>query len=263
MRIALTTSPMTRKLLIVAAFLAAIMIGANLYNGHEDIEFSDFTWNRNIDSLPYFGFGIRNLGEREITAVRVELDGSLLPWSFGVDRDEPIKPSRSGVDGVFTAWYDPEVGGLTGLYPEDGTTYPVKIRLRYDDGTTQTFDRRVKAEEGLDVASIAAFERLPLPDASMFRLGTGEGGVLSLSFRNTWYLDAPQTVEEVWVYVNSSEVMDSGQRVRSADYWAASIPLPFDVYVGGRYNVTLVAASVQGNVSKTTRCVTCEDLEIG
>ena len=216
----------------------------------------EIRWNRNGNQLPYFTFDLTNLSDKNITALNVEIDEMILPWSFGVTRRTPIEPSGYGGGTVFTVWQDLDEDDLTGKYPQKGFRYPVKIQVRYEDNRTKTRTYEIIGEDLGSINTIIGSSELHFHDASLFT--TEEGGRISLCLRNNWQTDKNQMITGLDIYVDSKKVVDSGQWYSFGEYWVVSDTFWKQVKAGNQYNVTLVARSFAGEVSKTTKFVTCE-----
>ena len=216
----------------------------------------EIVWNRNGKNLPYLSFVLTNLADVSITNLNVEIDGMTLPWSFGVTRNTPIEPSGIGGGTVFTVWQDLDEDDLVGKYPLKGFRYPVRIKVMYDDNRTRLRKYEIIGEDLGGINSIIGSNDLHFQDTSLFT--TKEGGRISLSLRNNWQRDKNQMITGLDIYVDSKKVVDSGQWYSFGEYWVASNTFWMLVVEGQLYNVTLLARSFEGEVSKTTKFVTCE-----
>ena len=230
------------------------------------------------DPYPSLKFNIKNLGSKEIIAVRATVNDVILPYTFGVSQDSPLRPSREESFSRYTAWYVPG-GGTGGFLPLDGEGYNVSVTVRFSDLSTQTFTRSDVFKEG-GIGSIRFMISkgyIFFSEPDLLWLGLDEGASLSLSFRNVWYKKPEQetanvtikvgenygqTVERLELYLQGSLVWEEDVRIEPSRYFATTIHVPRDLTPGQIYDVTMVAHSQQGLNSTYTVPTLCQYIRI-
>lgn len=207
---------------------------------------------------PSLSFSIKNLGEKEIIAIRARINELDLPYAFGVSQDSPLEPSRDQSFSCYTAWYSP--GGNTGGYvPIDDEEYTVTVTVKFSDYSTRTFTKSGVYSEGDNKGSICfmvsrSYVYFREPD--LLWLGRGSGSSLSLSFRNEWSRN--QSIEELELYFEDNLVWGESIRINRAEYFTVTVPIPFETVPGQIYDVTLVAHSSTGLNSTYTVQTQCQ-----
>lgn len=225
----------------------------------DNILLEDVVLNRGPgSSYPYLYVNIYNLGEKNVIAMRVKINGTILPFSFRIDRNNPVLPNHWGGDDVFTTWFDPGQNKIVGFMPVVGETYPVFIEARLSDGSVKTWETTVKTESYGVIATIGFRHTISVGACDLFRLGLGGGGALSISFRNTWYHN--NTINKITVFLDDKQVMEAPANIPVADYWIGSIDLSERVYAGLEYDVTIQVQSTSGNTTSIKRTEICEYL---
>ena len=219
----------------------------------------DVSLNRGPSSrYPCLFISVYNLGEKKIVAMRAVINGTILPFSFRINRNNPVVPNEWGSDAVSTRWFDPDQNKTVGFMPVVGETYPVFIKVKLLDGSVKTWNTTVKTESYGVIATIGFFEAISVRACDLFRLGPGGGGALSISFRNTWYHN--NTINKITVFLDDKQVMEAPANIPVADYWVGSIDLSERVYAGFEYEVTIQVRSTSGNTTSIKRTVICEYL---
>jgi len=212
------------------------------------------------DPYPVLLFSIRNLGEKEVIAVRARINDFVLPYTFGVSTDSPIQPSKYEAMSRYTSWYDPATGNVSGYIPADGEEYTVEVTVKFEDYSIQVFTLTdiFELEKGYSIASVGGFERVFFREPDLLSLGIRKGGSVSLSFRNDWWVGSPQKLNRLQLYVDENMLWDEDIRIKFADYFAVTVHIPFDLVPGQEYEVTLVAHSTTGFNSTYTVPTICQ-----
>lgn len=212
------------------------------------------------DPYPVLRFSIRNLGEKEVIAVRAKINDFVLPYTFGVSTDSPIEPSKHEAMSRCTSWYDPATGNVSGYIPADGEEYTVEVTVKFEDYPSQVFTRTdvFELEKGYSDATVGGFERVFFWEPDLLSFGIRKGGSLSLSFRNEWWIGSPQTINRLQLYVDENKLWDEDIRIEPADYFAVTVHIPFDLVPEQEYDVTLVAHSTTGLNSTYTVSTMCQ-----
>jgi len=207
---------------------------------------------------PSLSFSIKNLGEKEVIAIRARINELDLPYAFGVSQDSPLEPSRGESFSCYSAWYSPG-GGTGGYVPMDGEEYTVTVTVKYSDYSTRTLTKSGVYKEGDNRGSICFMVSRSYvyfkPD--LLWLGRGSGSSLSLSFRNEWSRNN-QSIEELELYFEDTLVWGEPIRINPAEYFTVTVPIPFDTAPGKTYDVTLVAHSSTGLNSTYTVPTKCQ-----
>jgi hypothetical protein len=211
---------------------------------------------------PSLSFSIKNLGAKEIIAIRARINELDLPYAFGVSQDSPLEPSSDQSFSCYMAWYSP--GGDTGGYvPIDDEEYTVTVTVKYSDYSTRTFTKSGVYSEEDNRGSICFMVSRSYvyfqPD--FLWLGRGSGSSLSLSFRNEWSKNN-QSIEELKLYFEDALVWGEPIRINRGEYFTVTVPIPFDTVTGQTYDVTLVAHSSTGLNSTYTVPTLCQFIRI-
>jgi len=209
---------------------------------------------------PYLSLGGQNLGEKDIISVRVEVNGTLIPFFFGVDKEHPVKPYGYLQGSAPTSWFDPEVNGTVGFKPVRGETYPVNVELTLSEDpplylyrTVKTWNLSVTAKSIASIATVAdSGEHIEIRSAYLFKRSR-EGYFLSIVVRNVW----SETVTGMKVLVDDVSVAEVRVNLRSGKYWEACVMLPFDLITGRVYRVTLMAFTADGEFAEVSQDVKC------
>ncbi len=211
---------------------------------------------------PSLSFSIKNLGAKEVIAIRARINELDLPYTFGVSQDSPLEPSRGESFSCYTAWYSPG-GGTGGYVPEDGEEYTVTVTVKFSDYSTRTFTKSGVYREEDNTGSICFMVSRSYvyfqPD--LLLLGRGLGGSLSLSFRNEWSR-TNQSIEELELYLEDTLVWGEPVSISRAKYFAVTVHIPFDPVPGKIYDVTLMAHSATGLNSTYTVPTLCQFIRI-
>lgn len=210
---------------------------------------------------PSLYLGLHNLGEKDIIAVRAEVNGTLIPFFFGVDKEHPVKPYGYVQDSVPTSWFDPRMNGTAGFKPVHGETYPVVVEITISDDrpfylfkTVRTWNFSVTAVSGHAIASMVdTGTHIEMKSAYIFG-HPGEEDFLSLVIRNVWR----KKVTGIAVFVDDVQVADVRTNLKTGSSWRACIGLPFNVYLGSSHNVTIRALTAEGDVAEVSREVICD-----
>ena len=232
--------------------------------------------------FPRLSFGIKNLGEKEVIAIRARINELELPYTFEVSQDSPLRPSRGETFSCYTAWYTPG-GGTGGYVPKDDEEYTVTVTVKFSGYSTRTFTSSSIYKEGTmgSICFLVGRNYVHFGKPDLLRLGHGLGGSLSLSFRNEWNrlndergneiisIDALnsssrsiQTIEELKLYLEDTLVWEESVRIRPAEYFAVTVPVPRELVPGQTYDVTLVAYSEEGLNSTYTISTLCQYIRI-
>jgi DNA-binding transcriptional ArsR family regulator len=228
------------------------------------------------DPYPSLRFGIKNLGDKEIIAIRATVNDVFLPYTWGISEESPLRPSREEWFSRYTAWYEP--GGHTGGFvPVDGEEYNVSVTVKFSDLSTRTFTSLGLFEES-NIGSIRFMggrDFLSFRDADLLWHGLNRGNTVSLHFRNIWYQEpvgmnqtirigetGMQTVEELELYLNGVMVWKEDVTIEPSRYFALTVHIPRDLDPGDKYDVTLVAYSEQGLNATSTVTALCQYIRI-
>jgi len=211
------------------------------------------------DPYPSLRFSIDNLGEKEVIAVRAKINGFLLPYTFGVSTDSPIKPSKQEAMERYTSWYDPAIGNVSGYVPADGEEYTVEVTVKLNDYSSQVFTRTNIFElKGYAAAFVVGSERVSFREPDLLSYGLRGGGSVSLSFRNVWWVGSLQEINRLQIYLDKNMLWDEDISIDSTDYFSVTVHIPLDLVPGKKYDVTLVAHSTTGLNSTYTVPTMCQ-----
>jgi DNA-binding transcriptional ArsR family regulator len=86
------------------------------------------------NQYPELSIELSNLSDKPITSLRCRINGTLLPFTWGISKTTPIQPSLDYSSSVYTSWIDPTTSERGGLSPISGKTYLASIELGYQDG---------------------------------------------------------------------------------------------------------------------------------
>lgn len=208
------------------------------------------------NQYPELGIGLSNLSDKQITSIRCNINGTVLPFTWGVSKTNPIQPSYDFSSSIYTSWVDPTIGERVGLTPISGKTYLVHIELGYQDGAIRSVDNLVVAQGGVSISSIVMINPISGPTVDLLKTDAGSP-LISMSFRCTWYSKAITRIE---IHIDDKLVVDAPSNLVIGWYWVGSMKVPFDIYTGGDYNVTLTVYSEDGAFYSTSQMVTCQRL---
>jgi len=209
---------------------------------------------------PSFYLGLHNLGEKDIISIRAEVNGTSIPFFFGVDKEHPVRPYEYMHDVVPTCWFDPTTNGTAGFKPTHGETYPIIVKLTlsedppvYPFKMVKTWNFSVMAVSVIGVGSFSPFESIiDIRSAYLFE-DIGNEDFLSIVVENVWV----NPVRNIEIFVDDVKVVGVKTNLKSANSWKACIRLPFNIYVGSSHNVTVVALTTEGEVAEVSREVKC------
>ena len=207
--------------------------------------------------------GLNNLGEKEIISIRVEINGTIIPFFFGVNKEHPVKPSKSMHKTVPTSWFDPALNGTAGFRPERGETYPVVVTLTLTDGTLTYSGKTVKTwnfsvtaiSYGAIVTLIDTGSHIEIQSVDLFENRKKED-FLSVVFRNVW----KKTVTNVTILVDDTIVAKARTNLKTGGSWVASMRLPFNVYLSSSHNVTIQTRTADGDIAEVSQVVKSEKI---
>ena len=209
---------------------------------------------------PTFYLGLHNLGEKDIISIRAEVNGTSIPFFFGVDKEHPVRPYEYMHDAVPTSWFDPATNGTVGFKPMHGETYPIIVKLTlsedppvYPFKTVKIWNFSVTAVSIHAIATmIDTGTHIEIGSAYLFE-SSNKGDFLSFEVRNIWN----KTVTGLEILVDEVQVAGVKTNLKRGSYWKACIRLPFNIYVGSSHNVTVVALTTEGEVAEVSREVKC------
>jgi hypothetical protein len=209
---------------------------------------------------PSLRFALYNLGEHEVIGIRVQINDELLPYSFGVSKQSPLAPSQSLYANSYIAWYDPAVGNVTGFTLNDGDEYSVEVTVKYKNLKSATFSSTgvFTLDRFGPINSLRGFDSLHMYDPDLFSRGVGEHGTLCFWFRNEWYVNGLKQIERVEATIDGQLVLGFDKMIAGGDYFAVYAEIPFDLVDGIVYDVSLIAYSSDGMISKYTLPVLCQ-----
>ena len=213
-------------------------------------------------AFPSLRFTIYNLGEYRYERVRASIDDFDLPLTFGVDEDNPLEPNRHLSAGGYTAWVNPENGEVVGFIPEPGGEYLVKVQLKSENYKVTTFTEKVKTTNQGYIVMMMGNENLIFRSPSLLSYGLNGKGRLTLSFRNEWYIEEIQTINERQVLLDNYMLFKRKTNIRGSEYYSVSTEVPYALNPGQLYKVTLVARSTSGNNSTYTVPIICQYYKI-
>ena len=217
------------------------------------------TWDHS-DPYPSFSLNVKNLGETEIIGIRASINGAQLPYTFEVTKRTPLEPSQNLYTNRYTAWYDPVSDEPAGYIPEEGEEYTVEFLVKYKNREIREYNR-TEIYESVNfgsISSIAGFDIVYFRGGDLLSLGIGKGGSVYIYFRNEWWLDSAQTIDQLSLSINGENVMHENVHIPMGNYVAYCATIPFDLNIGEEYAVTLTAISTTGNISEYSKTVTCE-----
>lgn len=211
----------------------------------------------NYCGYPYLYFDLINLGDRPIIDVRVELNGTFIPFDSGISSYSPIYAGLTQRIWMPTKWYDPDSNRTVGFGPIDGQSYPVDVSMAFSDGVIIRRSFYVQAN-----SVIGEPFSIDTPEIKAISLLRSENGnILSISIRNTWFnVNASigtslfKTISDVAILIDGRPVMKVSTYIPSG-YWAISATLPFEISVDKWYNITIQAMASDGSTFTVTRQV--------
>ena len=224
-------------------------------------EYIDFEIVRLNTFGPSLYLGLHNLGEKDIISVRAEVNGTLIPFFFGVDKEHPVKPYGYMHDVVPTSWFDPATNGTAGFKPIHGETYPIVVELTLSDDRPSSLFKAVKTWNfSVITVSFGSIElvcdtgmHIEMRSAYLFEY-PGKGDFLSFEVRNVWN----KTVTGLEILVNDVQVAAVKTNLKTGSYWKACIRLPFNIYIGSSHKVTIRALTAEGEVAEVSKKVRCD-----
>ena len=210
---------------------------------------------------PSFYLGLHNLGEKDIISIRAEVNGKLIPFFFGVDKEHPVKSYGYMHGSVPTSWFDPTTNGTVGFKPIHGETYPVVVKLTlsedppvYPFKMVKTWNFSVTAVSEHGFSTFRPFESIiDIKSAYLFEK-IGNEDFLSIVVKNVWV----NPVTDIKILVDDIQVAAVKTNLESGNIWKACIRLPFNIYVGSSHNVTVRALTAEGEVAEFSKEVRCE-----
>jgi hypothetical protein len=268
---------------IIGDLLKGKLLGNKTISHEPSIPFFRYTWDYGFvnrgdlllfgggrirreqnDPYPVLRFSIKNLGAKEVTAVRAKINDFELPYTFGVSTKSSIEPYRLTGMSRYTSWYNPMTGNVTGYIPSNGEEYTVEVTVRFDDYSIQVFNRTniFETEKGVSIASVVGSGRVYFWEPDLLYLGSGKGGSVSLSFRNEWWVDSLQMIDRLELYIDDGMLWGEDIYIKPTDYFSVMVHIPFDPAPGQIYDVTLVAHSTTGSKSTYTVPTKCQYIRI-
>jgi hypothetical protein len=209
---------------------------------------------------PSFYLGLFNLGEKDIISIRAEVNGTLIPFFFGVDKEHPVKPYGYMHETVPTSWFDPDTNRTEGFKPIPGETYPIVVELTLSDDRplylfkiVSVWNFSVTAKSVISIGTFVPFPSIvQIRSAYLFEKRRNED-FLSIVVENVW--ESPVT--EIKILVDDIEVADVYTNLKSGNQWEACTRLPFDIFVSSSHNVTVRAITAAGEVAEVSQDVKC------
>jgi len=208
------------------------------------------------NQYPELSIELSNLSDKPITSIRCNINGTVLPFTWGVSKTTPIQPSYDFSFSVYTSWVDPTTSERGGITPISGKTYLVHIELGYQDGVIRSIDNLVMAQGGVSISSIVMINPISVSTVDLLETNAGSS-LISISFRCTWYSKAITRIE---ILIDDKLVVEAPCNLVMGWYWVGSMKVPFNIYTGGDYNVTLRVYSSDGELYSTSQLVTCQHL---
>ncbi len=211
-------------------------------------------------------FGVNNLGEYDVTSLRASINGTVLPFTFGVSRDSPVKPSWSYSGEASTTWYDPAEKVVKGVHLEMNHSYAVHLEVGLSDGSRKVVDEVVPYRPWFGIASIVAMSAVDHLTIDLLEVNGSLGtSVVSVSFRNTWGCSGPDSwvpknITKIELFVDDLPVSPATCNLRVSDSWVGSTRTPEAAYQGGVYKVTILLTASDGSTFTTSQDVTCQPL---
>ena len=210
---------------------------------------------------PSFYLGLHNLGEKDIISIRTEVNGTLIPFFFDVDKEHPVKPYGYMHDTVPTSWFDPATNGMAGFNPIHAETYSVVVRLTLSDDrpmyhfkTVKTWNFSVAAVSVYSVVTFVPFESIiRIKSAYLFEKTRNED-FLSIVVKNV----CVNPVTDIKILVDDVQIASVKTDLKSGKCWEACIRLPFNIYVGSSHKVIARALTEEGEVAEFSKEVRCE-----
>jgi hypothetical protein len=194
-----------------------------------------------------------NLGDQSIFWARCWVNGTLLPYTFGVSRDSLINPSGGLSERVYTSWIDPTTGTRRGVILKADESYPVHLELRYLDGSSRVYDTIQQAESVSGMALIVRTYGIEGLETDLVDAGNGNS-LLSVSFRSTWI----KPITGMEILLDEKLVVAAPCSLRLGSYWVGGMGVPFKVYTGEERNMTLRLTAEDGEPFSTAQVVECQ-----
>ena len=212
---------------------------------------------------PSFYLGLHNLGEKDIISIRAEVNGTSIPFFFGVDKEHPVKPYEYMHDAVPTSWFDPTTNGTVGFKPIRGETYPIIVKLTLSEDplfylfkTVKTWNFSVTAVSEYAIATFSPFESIiDIRSAYLFEK-IGNEDFLSIVVENVWV----NPVTDIKILVDDVQVAAVKTNLKSGNSWKACFGLPFNIYLGSSHNVTIQALTAEEETAEVSRVVKCDSM---
>lgn len=209
---------------------------------------------------PSLYLGLHNLGEKDIISIRADVNGTSIPFFFGVDKEHPVKPYEYMHDVVPTSWFDPTTNGTAGFKPIHGETYPIIVKLTlsedppvYPSKIVKTWNFSLTAVSGIGVGSFSPFESIiDIRSAYLFE-DVGNKDFLSIVVENVWV----NPVRDIEILVDDVKVVGVKTNLKSGNSWKACIRLPFNINVGSIHKITVIGLTTEGEVAEVSEEVKC------
>lgn len=253
------------KRIYLATLLLAVTVilgGINYFHIGDRVQLHKFELTNDAAlPYPYIQFTVSNQGDKNITAIRANVNAVDLPYTFAVSKNTPIESSRVRDYAGYTAWYEPG-GGVGGYLPSFGDLYKIRVTLFFSDGSTKVYRKigRYWDRHSFSIGTLGGFDILGFEDVSL--LAHGERDTINLDFRNDWVVESPQTVRRLELQLGDDTVWEEDVRVNFTGYFVVTVEIPFELESGRRYNVTLIAYSNDGNNSTFTESALCQKYDI-
>jgi hypothetical protein len=211
-------------------------------------------------------FGVNNLGEYDVTYLRASINGTILPFTFGVSAASPVKPSWSYSGEASTTWYDPREKAMKGVHLEMNHSYAVHLEVGLSDGSRKVVDEVVPYRPWFGIGSIVAISAVDHLSIDLLEVNGFSGtSVVSVSFRNTWGTSGPNSwvprnITKIELFVNGLPVSPATCNLKMGNSWVGSTKTPEVTYQGGVYEVTILLTASDGSTFTTSQDVTCQPL---
>jgi hypothetical protein len=208
-------------------------------------------------------FEAYNLGECDITSLRASVNGTKLPFDFGVSGDYPVKPSWQYDGEASTTWYDPAEMKTEGVHLEMNHAYAVHLEVGISDGSMKVGDEVVPYRPWFGIGSIGAMSPIDHLNIDLLQANGAYGGsVVSVSFRNTWGRSdlnswTSMNITKVELFVGGKPVPPATCNLAVGNSWVESTRTPDFAYQGGVYKVTVQLTASDGSTFTTSQNVTC------
>jgi len=209
---------------------------------------------------PSLRFSLQNLGEKDIISIRVEVNGTFIPFLTGVDKEHPVKPAGHLGGSVPTSWFDPSLNRTVGFKPERGETYPVVVILTLYDGaliykskTVKTYNFSVPTSSRYSIELMVHMDSaISIRSVSLFSTADGED-FISLELKNVYMEELSKFV----ILVDDVSIANVSSQLGVGGYLSVSMKVPFDIYSGTQHNVVVQAFTAQEYISEVSQDVLC------